>query len=255
VTHKLGNEQPDYGNWVSVRLLFVSGVLVLLFGGLSIVLPVLAVVTLVLFVCFAYLTYVRHRFSPGGGNVQARIWDLVLDHLDWNGQGKALDIGCGNAPLTIELAKKYPNAEVTGIDTWGGAWEFSRSVCERNALIEGVAERVTFRKASASALPFEEGEFDAAVSNLAFHEVADASDKREVIREALRVVKKGGVFAFQDLFSRRRTYGQVEDLLETIRSWGIDTVEYVDTSQSGLIPRALKLPFVVGPIGILRGTK
>lgn len=79
-------------------------------------------------------------------------------------------------------------------------------MCERNAKIEGVIDRVTFQKASASILPFADEYFDAVVSNLVFHEVREVADKREVVREALHVVKKGGRFAFQDLFLLRRTY-------------------------------------------------
>lgn len=41
-------------------------------------------------------------------------------------------------------------------------------------------------------------------------------------------------------------YGEIDDLLETIRSWGIETVEFVETSDSGFIPKALKLPFMLG---------
>ena len=79
-------------------------------------------------------------------------------------------------------------------------WEYSKAVCERNAEIEGVAGRMNFQKASAAALPFEDEHFDAAVRNLVFHEVGDVINKRELLREALRVVKRGGAFAFQDLF-------------------------------------------------------
>jgi ubiquinone/menaquinone biosynthesis C-methylase UbiE len=175
--------------------------------------------------------------------------------LDWNGKGEALDIGCGNAPLTIKLAHKYSGAQITGIDYWGKKWDYSKSVCERNAKIEGVAQRVIFQKASASALPFGDECFDVAVSNLVFHEVSDTKDKREVIREALRVVKKGGRFAFQDLFLLKRVYGEIDDLLSTVRSWGISKVEFIKTCDSAFIPTALKLPFMVGTIGILYGEK
>jgi precorrin-6B methylase 2 len=65
---------------------------------------------------------------------------LVLSNLNWNGEGKALDIGCGNGALTVKLAKKHPKAQVTGIDYWGKRWEYSKSMCERNAEIGGVSE-------------------------------------------------------------------------------------------------------------------
>jgi ubiquinone/menaquinone biosynthesis C-methylase UbiE len=108
-------------------------------------------------------------------------------------------------------------------------------------------------------LPFEDGYFDVAVSNLVFHEVSDTKDKREVIREALRVVRKGGKFAFQDLFLRKRIYGEIGELLNEIRSWGVEYVEFVDPSQSDFIPTVLRLKFMSGaigfPIGLLYGTK
>ena len=252
---KLKAGRPEYGNWVSKRLLYALGVVCVLFLGLAFVFLWLAVGVVLFFLVLVYFIYARHEFSPAGGNVQAQIEELVLSRLDWDGEGRALDIGCGNAPLTVLLAKRFSRAHVTGIDYWGGNWDYSKSVCEKNAKIEGVAERVDFRRASASKLPFEDGFFDAAASNLVFHEVSDTKNKREVIREALRVVKKGGKFAFQDLFLIKRMYGEVDDLLEAIKSWGIESVEFVDTSHSDFIPKALRLPFMVGTIGILYGKK
>jgi len=249
-------EKADYGNWVSTRLVIVPGVLSLLFGGLAFLLPVLGVVAVFFFVCFLYFAYARYLFSPRGGNIQTRVQDLVLDYLmGWDGIGKALDVGCGNGPLTILITKRYPQAEAIGIDYWGTAWEYSKGVCDRNAAIEGVAERVTFERASASLLPFDDEVFDVVVSNLVFHEVRDVRDKNELLKEALRVVKKGGWFVFQDLFLWKQVYGKVDDLLEVIRGWGIETVELVDTSATDFIPKLLKLPFMLGTVGILYGRK
>jgi len=248
-------KEPDYGNWVSERLIYLTGAIAVLLLCLSFIFLILIVGAALFIFALVYFLYARYKFSPRGGNVQAQIRELLLDSLDWSGKGQALDIGCGNAPLTIGLAKKFPNAHVTGIDHWGGMWEYSKSVCERNADIEGVAYRVNFQKASASSLPFEDESFDAAVSNLVFHEVSDARDKRDVIREALRVVKNGGNFAFQDLFLVKRVYGEVDDLIEAIGSWGIESVEFIDTSHSDFIPKALRLPFMVGAMGILHGKK
>jgi ubiquinone/menaquinone biosynthesis C-methylase UbiE len=272
---RLKAEQPDYGNWVPRRQVYTSGsmgflslalslVSLILYtqkqaGLLSIILLIafaafagVAAILIVGFVCFAY---VHLRLSPKRGNIQARIEELVIGHLDWGGEGRALDIGCGNAPLSILIAKKFPTARVTGIDYWGANWEYSRTVCERNASIEGVASRVKFRRASASALPFKDGSFDAAVSNLVFHEVKDTSDKRDVIKEALRVLKKGGNFAFQDLFLRKSVYGEIDALLETVRTWGIKHVKFLDTSKSKFIKGPLRLSFMLGTIGILCGKK
>ena len=248
-------EKPDYGNWVSPRFIYIPGVMSLLFLGLSCAyLPLIVVGGFCLLVS-AYFAYARYCFAPAGGNLQAQIRDLVLAHLAWNGKGKALDIGCGNAPLVIKLAQKYPEARIMGLDYWGKMWGYSKSVCERNAKTEGVAKRVIFQNASGSALPFKDECFDVVVSNLAFHEVRDMKDKREVIREALRVVRKGGRFVFQDLFLMRRIYGRTDALLATVRSLGITRAEFVKTGDAPFIPRVLKLNFMVGALGILHGEK
>jgi ubiquinone/menaquinone biosynthesis C-methylase UbiE len=225
------------------------------FSGLGFLFWVLAIPAVLFFLAAVYFLYARHQFSSQGGNVQDRIWKLVLTNLDWNGDGKALDIGCGNGALTIKLAQKHPKAHVIGIDYWGKRWEYSKNICERNAEIEGVSERVAFQKASAVSLPFADEYFDAAVSNFVFHEVSDAKDKRELIREALRVVKKGGKFSFQDEFLIKQFFGDIDDLIETIKSWGISKVGFVQTRDADFIPRALKLPFILGTMGIISGEK
>jgi SAM-dependent methyltransferase len=247
--------QPDYGNWVPNRLIYLPGGIGLLCLLLSFFLPGILFLAVPFWCIASYFVFARHLFSATGGDIQAKIWDLTLAHLDWDGTGQALDIGCGNAPLTIRLAQKYPQASLIGIDYWGASWEYSKTECEQNAQLAGVGERVNFQKASASALPFEDESFDAAVSNLTFHEVSDAPDKRQVIREALRVVKTGGKFSFQDLFLVKQQYGEIDELLATIRSWGVARVAFEKTAEVSFIPELLKLPFMLGTIGIIYGEK
>ena len=114
---------------------------------------------------------------------------------------------------------------------------------------------MTFQKADAAALPFDDDTMDVVVSNLVFHEVGGVRDKKELVREALRVVKKGGRFVLQDLFLWKRIYGDPDELIETIRSWGIGEVKLINTSNLAFIPPALKLPFMLGTIGMLVGEK
>lgn len=255
MSQKRGTKKAKYGNWVSKWLLYMPAATALFFLVLSVISYLFIIAAVFFLIIFAYFAYAYFRFSPAGGDLQTRIRDLVLEQLKWHGKGKALDIGCGNAATVIKLAKKYPQAQVVGIDYWGGKWGYSEEACKKNAEIEGVANRTAFRKASASSLPFEDNYFDAVVSNFVFHEVKDSKDKREVIRQALRVVKEDGVFAFQDLFLVKSIYGEIDDLMAAIRSWGIRDAKFVNTSTNGFIPRLLKLPFMVGSIGIIYGTK
>jgi len=249
------DSEPNYANWISSTLVYLPAAIGVLLGGLTIASPWFALPAILLFACSAYFAYACWQFSPRGAGIQSRIQALILQHLDWDGEGQVLDIGCGNGPITIAVAKAYPNARVTGIDPWGASWEYSKAVCERNAAIEGVAKSVTFQKGNAVALPWDDGSFDVVVSNLVFHEVRGVSDKRLLIKEALRVLRGGGQFVFQDLFLWKEVYGDAAALVGEIRSWGIERTELVPTNNCEFIPKALKLPFMVGTIAILHGRK
>jgi len=248
-------EIPDYGNWTPKPMIYAPLAIALLFLASSLISSFLLIPAAFFILVAVFLSYVRFKLSPRAGNVQESIWRLVLDHLHWDGEGKALDIGCGNGALAIKLAQRHARAHVLGIDYWGKKWDYSMKVCERNAAIEGVGDRVAFRKGSAASLPFADEYFDAAVSNFVFHEVGGVGDKREVIREALRVLKKGGRFAFQDEFLIRKMYGDIDSLIATIKSWGIAKVEFIQTRNSPFIPRLLKAPFILGTMGMIRGEK
>jgi SAM-dependent methyltransferase len=252
---KMRNDGAVHGNWVSARIVLVPAALAMISVVLILVSPYLLIAAGVFLSVSAYFLYARWLFSPRGRNIQQRVRSLVLEHLEWDGHGEALDIGCGSAALTIELAKRYPDSTVVGIDSWGSAWGYSEQVCQRNVEEEKVATRVTFQRASASSLPFDDERFDVVVSNVVFHEVRDTSDKVSLIKEALRVLKKGGRFTFQDLFGIERYYGKPQDLARSIEAWGIRRVEYVDTSEMPFVPAALKLPFMLGTLGVLKGEK
>lgn len=244
-----------YGSWVSWKIILMPAALAVVLGALAVLLVWLAIPAVLFLLASGYFGYTRYLLSPRGKNVQSRVHDLVLQHFKWKGRGKALDIGCGNGALTIKIAKKYRTSKLVGVDYWGNQWEYSQRDCESNAKAEGVSRRIEFQKASASSLPFKNSAFDAVVSNLVFHEVRDCKDKLQPIREALRVLKRGGHFTFQDLFFERRLYGNPGDLVETIKSLGVRKVAFVRTRDSSFIPSALKPPFMLGTLGILTGVK
>lgn len=121
-----------------------------------------------------------------------KIHEFLVNHLQWNGNGILLDIGCGAGAVTIRCAKKFPNAKLIGMDYWGKEWDYAKEQCESNTTIEGVSDRTYFENGDAAKLSYADNTFDAAVSNFVFHEVKTQPDKQLVVREALRVVKKGG---------------------------------------------------------------
>ena len=255
------SNKADYGNWVPKRILLLLLLIALVFTGIAFSpVPVIARFV-VMFVAgpfwlgFLYLGYAYLVFSANGGNLQSRIRGMVLANLPWNGRGKALDIGTGGGALAIRLAKKYAGAKVTGIDYWGICYDYSQKMCEDNAAIEGVGERIDFKKASAASLPFENEVFDAIVSNFAFHHVRDAKDKRDVLREGFRVLRKGGVFCLQDFFFKEELYGSQEELLEFICGCGIEEVHFSRLGDLVRVPLLLRLRWIRVWSGMIHGKK
>ncbi|MEH7515430.1 class I SAM-dependent methyltransferase [Gottfriedia acidiceleris] len=178
-----------------------------------------------------------------------------LYRVKWDGDGTILDIGTGSGSLIIKLAKAFPAAVLTGIDYWGDNWEYSKAQCQQNAEIEGVSHQIHFQKASASELPFNENEFDIIVSCLTFHEVKDRSNKIDVIKEALRVLKPGGKFAFLDLFMDEKIFGDENELLNDLKKYGISELNSSKLDKEIKLPKFLLNKKVLGNAVILSGRK
>ncbi|MFX1376221.1 MAG: class I SAM-dependent methyltransferase [Promethearchaeota archaeon] len=192
-------------------------------------------------------------FSVNDKQLQHKVWNLVIENLHWNGKGKALDIGTGAGALAIKLSKKFPESIIWGIDYWGKLWNYSKLQCEENAKIEGVESQVVFQKASASKLPFEDGEFDAIVSNFVYHEVRDIKDKKKLLNESFRVLKKGGAFSIQDTLKNEKKYGNIEVLIRAIKEWDVQKIRFIETFNEIPIPNLLK--FELKSAGLLYGIK
>ena len=158
-----------------------------------------------------------------------RVHQVVLSHLDFDGEGTLLEVGCGSGALSIRAALLWPEAQVTGIDYWGAAYGYGQAMCEKNAASEGVAARCRFQRGDANKLDFPDESFDAVVSNYVYHNVVGA-DKRALLLETLRVLKKGGVFALNDDM-KPRMYGDMEAFAQELRDMGYSDVRLIDTAQ------------------------
>lgn len=261
------NQKTNYGNWVPEKILTLCYVGAGVFAiaacvtGLALHLTVptwiLGVLAVICLIYGIYMHVCHELFAFGKGNMMANVHQHLVDHLDWNGEGTLLDIGCGAAALTIRCAKAFPHARFTGMDYWGVEWNYAKEQCESNAKIEGVADRITFQKGDAAHLDYPDETFDAAVSNFVFHEVRSAKNKRDVVKEALRVVKKGGVFSFQDMFSQKSLYGNMEEFVEELKKEGITEVHYIGNLEKKLdfIPGYATTPWMINGMGILYGRK
>lgn len=260
-------EKPEYANWITKSLPVAAGaVTAVLALGAALVLCLTPLWwlggllgALAAFFCAftIYMGCARRALSYDGGMVQSKVLDGVIGYLallDWDGRGRLLDLGCGGGAMSVKLAKKYPQAQVTGMDYWGPGWEFSQALCENNARLEQVSDRVAFEQGDAAQMEYPDGTFDAAVSNFVFHEVRSQPDKHALVLEALRVVKPGGAFVFEDIFYAKSHYGDIARFVDALRPYVRD-IHFADMRRPPYAPAFLRTPLVLGQMGLVYGIK
>ena len=99
--------------------------------------------------------------------------------------GKALDVCCGTAMLSLELARRAENATITGMDFC----EEMLTIGRKNIAASEHGEKIQLVQGNAMALPFADNTFDCATIGFALRNVPDI---KQTIAEMRRVVKPGG---------------------------------------------------------------
>ena len=260
---RLGTHGEDYGNWMPVSMLRLVGGLLVLAAVLAVLsftvfhltmLGVIFVITaIILLVLLCWIAWIRRQYAFGGGGMMERVHHTVLSHLDYNGKGRLLDVGCGSGALAIRAALTWRSAKVAGIDYWGAAYGYGQAMCEKNTASEGVGSRCTFQHGDANRLDFPDESFDAVVSNYVYHNITGA-DKQKLLLETLRVLKKGGVFALNDEM-KPRLYGDMEAFAQRLRDMGYEDVRLIDTAKEAFGSRRRAALMMLGDSKLLVGRK
>ena len=185
------------------------------------------------------------KIVPGSQNVLGiRLPDLrklakqiirgIAEYVELPDGGRGLDVGCGSGALAIACAKRNPTAAFIGIDRWGKEYaSFNKPLCENNAKAEGV-NNISFERGDATHLDFPDESFDAVVSNYVYHNIP--GDRQAYLLETLRVLKKGGMFAIHDIFSKSR-YGDMQAFVKKLKDMGYADVRLIDTTDGTWITK------------------
>jgi SAM-dependent methyltransferase len=107
----------------------------------------------------------------------------LFDRYGLQGTVEILDLGCGTGEITRRLARRYPQALVTGIDILESNLAFAR----RDSA--GLGDRVRYRQGDAFALDLADASVDLVVCR---HMSQAVPDFPRVLREVDRVLRPGG---------------------------------------------------------------
>ena len=133
------------------------------------------------------------------------VWADLLDRLKLRGDERVLDLGCGRGAVLLMAAQHLTTGRAVGVDLWRSADQSGKSLdaTQRNAIAEGVADRVDLHTADMTVLPFEDDCFDVVVSSFAIHNISGAAGREKAIVEAVRVLRPGGRLIIADIRATR----------------------------------------------------
>ena len=242
--------KPDYKNWmpkgmvlsgfaataVFLILFIVFGLTGIISGTLKTVLFIVFLAGTIIGLCVSVWMILLYRaFSYNGKRQMSRkIIEGIAGYVKLPDGGKGLDVGCGSGALAIACAKRNPTAAFIGIDRWGKEYaSFNKPLCESNAKAEGVSN-VSFQRGDATQLDFPDESFDAVVSNYVYHNIP--GDRQAYLLETLRVLKKGGMFAIHDIFSKAK-YGDMQAFVKKLKDTGYADVRLIDTTDGTWITK------------------
>ena len=72
------------------------------------------------------------------------------------------------------------------------------------------------------------------MSNYVYHNIP--GDRQAYLLETLRVLKKGGMFAIHDIFSKSR-YGDMQAFVKKLKDMGYEDVRLIDTTDGTWITK------------------
>jgi ubiquinone/menaquinone biosynthesis C-methylase UbiE len=142
------------------------------------------------------------------------VWAELLDQLNLRGDERILDLGCGRGAVLLMAAQHLTTGRAVGVDLWRGVDQSGNSAeaTRRNAIAEGVADRVELHTADMTALPLEDNSFDLVVSSFAIHNIPGRAGREKAISEAVRVLRPGGRLMIVDVRATRLYQAQLAKL-------------------------------------------
>ena len=128
-------------------------------------------------------------------------WEQQLDCLELSGDEHILDIGCGRGAVLLMAARRLSTGRAVGVDLWRTRDQSGNSEAAtwRNAVAEGVTERIQLQTGDMTELALPDESFEIVVSSLAIHNIPTTAGRVKAIDEAVRVLRPNGRLVIADI--------------------------------------------------------
>ncbi len=150
------------------------------------------------------------------GDSLLKMNQVVSEKMKIKSKDKILDAGCGVGAVSIWLAKRYSDIEVTGINISKMQIDKASSFAKKF----GVENRVEFLERDFLNTSFADESFDVV---FAIESVCHTEDKKDFIKEAYRILKVGGKLVIIDGFIKKEKLNKLNQyfLNNLLRGWVI----------------------------------
>jgi ubiquinone/menaquinone biosynthesis C-methylase UbiE len=164
---------------------------------------------------------------------------------------KVLDLGCGTGTLTLMLKRRYPEAEVTGMDGDPQVLDIARDKTHGTS--------IQWDEGLASSLPYPDSVFDRVVTSLVIHHLV-TDDKRRAFKEIHRVLKPHGELHVLDFGAPHSSITRfmityMRRLEEAADNFDGQIPLFVTEAGFGEVKEAQNFVTIFGPLTLLRAVK
>lgn len=135
-----------------------------------------------------------HGYYKRNAKNIARTGKRLAELLERSGfqKGRVLDAGCGFGAVCIEIAKRFPKAEIVGVDLAQPLLHMAQSLAEQS----NTSDRIQFLEGDVQKLDFSDDSFDMVINTYMLHIVEKPVN---MLNEIERVTSAQGKILITDL--------------------------------------------------------